>query len=164
LVERHPNWVSSVGSGLQLAPTLTTLLESAIDPRLTAMTREGHETGRRYEPPTVTIWPPVVAMSGSHTLLAGVKLAAAFASSVVADPGQHDPAGVGGVAQGGGSSGLGGGSGGLGGGGGGAGGGGGKLPFTGLAVAGMAAVGASLAMAGEVLRRLARRPPSHDGR
>jgi hypothetical protein len=135
------------------------------------MTREGHETGRRYEPPTVTNWAPVVAMSGSHTLLVGVKLAAAFASSVVPEP--H---GVGGVTQGG-SSGdpLGGGAGVLGGGGGGGGagagvgaggggGGGGKLPFTGLAVAVMAAVGASLAVAGDAIRRLARRRPARDER
>jgi hypothetical protein len=131
------------------------------------MTTEGHETGRRYEPPTVTNWAPVVAMSGSHTLLVGVKLAAAFASSVVHGP--HDPSGVGGVAQGSSSGPLGGGSGGLGGGGGGGGsgaggGGGGKLPFTGLAVAVVAAVGASLAAAGDALRRLARRPPARDER
>ena len=136
--------------------------------RAAAMTTEGHETGRGYEPPTVTNWAPVVAMSGSHTVLVGVKLAAAFASSVV--PGPHEPSGVGGVAQGG-SSGdpLGAGSGALGGGGGGGsgaggGGGGGKLPFTGLAVAVVAAVGASLAAAGETLRRVARRRPTRDER
>jgi hypothetical protein len=131
------------------------------------MTRQGHETGRQYEPPTVIDWPPVVAMSGSHTVLLGVKLAAAFASSVV--PGPHDPSSVGGVAQGNSSGPAGGGLSGLGGGGGGGGaagggGGGGKLPFTGLAVAVVAAVGASLAVAGDALRRLARRPPARDER
>jgi hypothetical protein len=136
------------------------------------MITDEREMAHDYEPPTVTNRGPVIEVTRSHTVLVGAKLAAAFASSVV--PGPHG--GVGGVTQVGGSSGA---PGGIGGGGGGAGGfgagggaggagdgggGGGKLPFTGLAVAVVAAVGVSLAAAGDGLRRLARRRPARDGR
>jgi hypothetical protein len=104
--------------------------------------------------------------SVSHTILAGAKLAQAFATSVVPgppkspsgfEPGGGGPGGVDGP---GGSGGLAGPAGGGGGAGGGSG--GGKLPFTGLGIAFVAAVGVALAAAGDVLRRLTGRQPARE--
>jgi hypothetical protein len=124
-----------------------------------------------YRPPTVTFHGRVEELTGSTSLMVGVRVvrfAAAFATSlhtpvpaageVLTGQGSGGvptgaPGGSGGVnhvAQGGGAAG---GSGG---------GGGGKLPFTGLAVIAVSGAGAALAAAGAALRRFVRRDAAGD--
>jgi hypothetical protein len=127
-----------------------------------------------YQPPTVTFHGRLEELTGSTSLMVGVRVvrfAAAFANSL------HTPSPGGGVLSGGPVSstvpihGPGGGAGdvattgggGVGGGSaGGGGGGGGKLPFTGLAVIAVSGAGAALAAAGAALRRVVRRDAGDD--
>jgi hypothetical protein len=122
-----------------------------------------------YRPPTVTFHGRVGELTGSHGLVVGsqaLRFGAAFASSLGApgagvgnggSQGVRDVALTGGAPGGGGGATGGGPTGGAAAGAGGGGHGGGKLPFTGLAVIGVAGVGAALSSAGAALRRLARR-------
>jgi hypothetical protein len=114
-----------------------------------------------YLPPAIKDYGDLRAMTAmSHPLFGNVAAASDLSFSEPLAPG---PAGAGAVAGEGASSSAqapsgGGGAGGVAAGGGGAGGGGGgKLPFTGLAVGVVAAVGSALGLAGATLRRALRR-------
>jgi hypothetical protein len=128
------------------------------------MQGEMHGVHDQYEAPAVTDYGDLWAMTATfHPLLgqAGSQ-ELSFSSPDPYDPGdtggvQQNATSQNGVASGGAS---GGGSGG-GTGGGAGGGGGGKLPFTGLATALVAGVGAGLVSAGDALRRAVRRKPNH---
>jgi hypothetical protein len=134
------------------------------------------ELNRTYSAPDLTYHGTVSELTRSQTLVVAgqaVRFAGAFANSlgggpiITPGPGEVINPHSGGViteiasggATGGGPSGATGGgpSGAIGGGGTG---GGGKLPFTGLAVMGVAAVGAALAAGGVALKRIIRKPPS----
>ena len=138
---------------------------------------------KTYTPPSVTYHGTVAELTRTQDLSSGgqvLAFAAAFANSLTQPPPgggggggggggaplvPEGPSGTGGAGASGGPTGAetisqsGGPAAGGGptGGGGGGGGGGGRLPFTGLAVIGVAGVGAALASAGAVLRRVAGR-------
>jgi hypothetical protein len=114
-----------------------------------------------YRPPSIADYGTLAGMTASFHPLLGQAGAQDLSFSMAL----HDPdysSGTGGVVDSGGGGGGGGSdpTGGSGGGGGGAGGGGGgggeRLPFTGLAVGAMAAVGSGLTAAGTALRRAVR--------
>jgi hypothetical protein len=118
----------------------------------------------QYERPTVSDYGDLWSLTATFHPLLGQAGTSELSFSSPYDPGNINPgdesggnvqnaSGSGGVGSGGGSGGA------AGGGGGGAGGGGEKLPFTGLATALVAAVGAGLVTAGDALRRAVRRRP-----
>ena len=115
-----------------------------------------HGLGRNYQPPEITDYGDLRAITATFDRVVGVAATDLSFSSPT------PPYGPGGTAAGGGGfdpGDSGGGTAGAGGGGAGSGGGGGggNLPFTGLAIGAIAAVGSGLAAGGAALRRLVRR-------
>ena len=111
-----------------------------------------HRLGPNYRPPEITDYGDLRAITATFDRVVGVAATDLSFSSPT------PPYGPGGSAAGGGGFDPGdSGGGAAGAGGGGAGGGGGSLPFTGLAVGAIAAVGSGLAAGGAALRRRLRR-------
>ncbi|MFL5779732.1 MAG: hypothetical protein ACJ760_00315 [Thermoleophilaceae bacterium] len=109
---------------------------------------------RQYQSPVVRDYGDLEGITASlHPLVGAGGADLSFSTPQPYDPGSGGAGGAGGVADSGGGGGSGGGSGG----GAGGGGGGGNLPFTGLAVGAVAAVGSGLTAAGTALRGFVKR-------
>jgi hypothetical protein len=123
-----------------------------------------HGLQHRYEAPAVSDYGDLWGMTRTFHPLLGQAGGQELSFSSAHQPGSVQGEGYShnvssGDASGGGGSGGGPGGGSGGGSGGGGGGGGGKLPFTGLAAALVAGIGAGLVGAGGALRRVTRRKP-----